>query len=179
MKKLMKKLMYTFLSQHAAVLLCVCLTTLALLGLVGPRQAAAATATTTPPSKPTPSFTPVGVTWTLTVSFLNGSRQGQSEISVMTFQPDGSLTATFPGSGLLPAINGEWQMTGRDTFHYSFIEHLVQNGQMVASLRVAIDAYLTSAQTYVAGGVGVAYSATTHQPLPGLYNVTKTTATAS
>lgn len=124
-------------------------------------------------------WTPVGHTWTLTVSFLTGSRQGQSEISLMTFQQDERLTATFPHSDQLPAIDGRWSMSGPHTFHYRFRDLLMQNGYLFGYVQVQIDAYLTSQDTYVAGGVGVIYSSATGKPLPEGYNITQTVATAS
>ena len=171
----MKKLMHALLSWRATVLMCVCLPALALFSLAGPNQAAAATVSTT---RPSPPFTPVGTTWTLTVRFLSGSRQGQSETSLMTFRPDGSLTATFPNSNLVAAIDGHWYMTGTGTFHYHFKEPLMQDGQIIAYILVNIDAYMSSTQAYTAAGVGVTYSAATGLPLAGQYNATLTLAKA-
>ena len=124
-------------------------------------------------------WTPVGRTWTLTVNFLTGSRQGQSEVSLMTFQQDEHLTATFPHSDQLPAIDGRWSMSGPHTFHYRFRDLLMQNGHLFGYVQVQVDAYLTSQDSYIAGGVGVAYSSATGKPLPGGYNITQTVATAS
>jgi len=124
-------------------------------------------------------WTPTGVTWTLTVTFLSGSRQGQSEISLMTFLPNGQLIATFPNSSLLPAIDGQWQMTAPNAFRYRFRDPLMQNGEMVAFVQVQVDACLTSQTTYEAGGVGVTYAAATGQPIAGQDGVTYTAASAS
>lgn len=98
----------------------------------------------------------------------------------MTFFANGRLTATFPGAvpPMQPAIDGKWCMTGPSTFRYQFKELITQDGKIVAYVAPHIDAYLTSATTFEAGGVGVAYSVATGQPLPGQYNVTETWATA-
>ena len=141
---------------------------------------AATPAVTALSASPETQWTPVGVTWNLTITFLKGFRQGQSETSLMTFLPDGRLTATFPASGVLPAIDGRWHMTAPNAFHYRFKDPIMQNGKMVAFVQVQVDAYLTSQHTYEAGGVGAAYSVTTGQPpIPGQYNTTQTSATVS
>lgn len=126
-------------------------------------------------------WTPIG-TWKLTVSFLTGPRKGQSEASVMTFLPGGGLTATFPGSRpvLPPAIDGRWCMTGFNAFHYQFKEPLIMKGDtLILYVATSINAYITSKTTFDAGGIGVAYSALTGKPVPGQYNVTVTSASAS
>ncbi|HEU5381893.1 MAG TPA: hypothetical protein VFV38_41255 [Ktedonobacteraceae bacterium] len=130
-------------------------------------------------------WTPTGVVWKLTVTFLAGSRHGQSEQSVMTFLRDGSLTATFPGTSasapptLPPAIDGSWCMTGINAFHYQFKDPILRAGKMVAYVAVHIEASRTSRTTFEAGGVGVAYSASSGQPIPGQYGVTQTFAVTS
>lgn len=133
------------------------------------------------------SWRPIG-TWKLTVTFVTlndgfqGSRQGQVESSLMTFLPNGRLTASLPGSSsasshpLPPVINGAWYMTGLNLFHYHFQEPLFTEGKMVAYVQVQTNATLVSPTAYVAGGVGVAYSASTGRPIAGQYNVTSTVA---
>jgi hypothetical protein len=69
-------------------------------------------------------------------------------------------------------------MTGPNAFHYQFKEPISQGSKMVAYVQVQINAVLTSATTFEAGGVGVGYSMATGLPLPGQYNVTATTALA-
>ncbi len=153
---------------------------LALASLLWTSRASAAI--TLPPAEPHPAetqWTPVGVTWTLTVKFLSGARAGQSETSLMTFLPHGRLTATFPHSSMLPAIDGRWYMTVPNAFHYRFRESLLQNGAVFAFVQVQVDACLTSQKTYEAGGVGAVYAAATGQPIAGQYNVSQTFATAS
>jgi hypothetical protein len=126
-------------------------------------------------------WTPVGVTWKLTVSFVDGARKGQSEQSIMTFLPSGQLTATFPGPTpaspptLPPAVDGRWCVTGSNTFAYTFKDPIMQNGVMVAYVQPAINAKMMSAKEYIGDGVGVAYSAMTGMPL-GQYGVTHTVA---
>ncbi len=130
------------------------------------------------------TWTPVDTTWKLTVQFLNGSRQGQSEQSIMTFRHDGSLTATFPSQTpsdpptLPPAVDGHWCMTAPNAFHYQFRDLMQQNGRTVAYVQTQISADMTSATSYIAGGIGMAYSAQSGQPLPGQYGLTRTLATA-
>lgn len=108
-------------------------------------------------------FTPVGVTWKLTVYWLTGQRAGHSETSLMTFQPGGSLTATFPGATPLdpptlpPATDGKWCMTGMDTFSYSFHDNVMQNGKLIGYVLPKVNAHLLNKKTYEAGGVGVLY----------------------
>lgn len=125
-------------------------------------------------------WSPVGKVWHLTVTFLSGSRQGQSQIQLMTFLPDGTLTTTFPGATpsapptLPPGEDGHWCFTGQNTFHYQFHDPLPQGMYVQPS----ISAYLTSPTHYEAGGVGVAYDNAGH-PLPGQYGVTQTVANAS
>jgi hypothetical protein len=137
------------------------------------------------PHTPEMSWSPTGVVWKLTVTFLSGSRQGQSEQSVMTFANNGSLTATFPGvtpdapALLAPAIDGSWCMTGVQTFRYQFKEPIVENGKMVAYVATHIEALLTSKRTFEAGGFGSAYATATGLPLPGQYNITQTFAVTS
>jgi hypothetical protein len=127
-------------------------------------------------------WTPVGFQWKLTVTFLQGSRHGQSEVSNMTFLPDGHLTATFPGSTpasppqLPPTNDGAWCMTGMNAFHYQFRETIQQRGQPVAYVQTSISADLLSATTYEAAGVGIAYSARNGQTIPNEYNLTQTVA---
>jgi hypothetical protein len=122
--------------------------------------------------------------WKLIVSFLVGSRQGQQETSYMTFSPDGKLTATFPSAtpgaldALPPAIDGKWCATGATMFAYEFRDPIMAGGHMVAYVQTALSATMTSATTYRADGVGVAYSTKTAMPLPGQYNVTRTVAVA-
>ena len=129
----------------------------------------------TPHPDDLPTWTPVGGSWNLTIQFLSGgSRQGQTERSVMTFLPDGRLTATFPDSPLLPAKDGRWFFTSPHAFHYSFEDQQPQEGIYVLT---QIDAYLISQTAYEAGGVGVVYSLATHQPVG--YNVTHTSAVLS
>lgn len=131
-------------------------------------------------------WSPVGKTWKLAVTFEMGSRAGQPpELSYMTFLPDGSLTATFPSqtSGqpdVLPAAqDGHWCSMGPALFAYTFKDPLVvKDGQMSVYVQTAISATMTSASTYTGDGVGVAYQAATAMPVPGLYNVTATTAVA-
>ena len=119
--------------------------------------------TTTPSS----DWSPIGGVWHLTVTFLKGSRQGQSEISDMTFLPTGKLTATFPGPTpsspptLPPAVDGHWCMVSPNVFEYGFKDQILVNGQLVAYVQTHIYANLTSASTYEAGGVGVGYAAAT------------------
>src|SRR5258708_3165116 len=127
---------------------------LALASLLWTSRASAAI--TLPPAEPHPAetqWTPVGVTWTLTVKFLSGARAGQSETSLITFLPH--------------------------AFHYRFRESLLQNGAVFAFVQVQVDACLTSQKTYEAGGVGAVYAAATGQPIAGQYNVSQTFATAS
>ena len=137
------------------------------------------------PPMPEMFWSPTGVVWKLTVTFLSGSRQGQSEHSVMTFARDGSLTAMFPGvtpdapALLPPAIDGSWCMTGVQTFRYQFKEPIVENGRMVAYVATHIEALHTSKTTFEAGGFGSAYAIATGQPLPGQYNITQTFAVTS
>lgn len=83
---------------------------LTVLSLLVTENAGAAVTPSTPHGVKT-RWTPTGMTWTLSVTFLSGSRQGQSEVSLMTFLPNGQLTATFPQTSQLPAIDGHWQMT--------------------------------------------------------------------
>lgn len=145
--------------------------------------------TTTPcsffPSVQETSWSPIGSVWKLTVFFLSGSRQGQSEQSLMTFSPDGSLMATFPGAtasappALPPAVDGSWCMTGINAFRYQFKDLILHSGKIVAYVATHIDANLTSKTTFEAGGVGIAYAAATGQPLPAQYGVTRTVAVAS
>ncbi len=122
--------------------------------------------------------------WKLIVSFLVGSRQGQQETSYMTFSPDGKLTATFPSAtpgapdALPPAIDGKWCATGATMFAYEFRDPIMAGGHMVAYVQTALSATMTSATTYRADGVGVAYSTKTAMPLPGQYNVPRTVAVA-
>lgn len=146
---------------------------LTLIGMTGVGSASAATTSAAHGPDET-HWTPVGVTWNLTVQFLSGSRQGQTESSIMTFLPNGRLTATFPNSTLLPAIDGRWYFTSTNAFHYSFRDQLTSEGIYVL---VQLNAYLTSKTTYEAGGVGVAYSIATNQPVG--YNVTQTSAFSS
>lgn len=134
---------------------------------------------------------PTGKFWRLTITFVplsgdfQGSRQGQVEVSLMTFRPGGKLTATFPGSSsgspptLPPAIDGTWLMTGPNAFHYQFKDPIFTGSTMVAYIQVQVDASLLSPTTYVAGGVGIAYAVATDRPLPGQYNVTSTVAIAA
>lgn len=128
---------------------------------------------------------PIGKVWKLKVIFLSGPRQGQSELSIMTFLPDGRLTATFPGplpgspATLPPAVDGKWCMTGPSIFRYQFKDPIMSNGRMVAYVLPRVNAYLTSATTYEGGSVGVAYSVATGLPIPGQYGVTQTLAVAS
>jgi len=130
-------------------------------------------------------WTPTGVVWKLTVTFLTGSRHGQSEQSVMTFSRDGSLTATFPGTNasapptLPPAIDGSWCMTGINAFHYQFKDPILHANKMVAYVAVHIEASRTSKTTFEAGGVEIAYSTSSGQPIPGQYGVTQTFAATS
>lgn len=130
-------------------------------------------------------WTPVGKQWTLTVNFLDGSRKGQSEQSIMTFGRDGSLTATFPGKTpndpptLPPVVDGHWCMTAPNAFHYQFRDLIQQNGQTVAYVQTQISADMTSAISYIAGGIGMAYAAQSGQPLPSQYGLTQTIAIAS
>lgn len=125
-------------------------------------------------------WSPVGKIWHLTVTFLSGPRQGQSEIQLMTFLPDGTLTTTFPGvtpsapPTLPPGKDGHWCFTGQNTFHYMFHDLLGQG----IYVQPSISAYLTSPTHYEAGGVGVAYDKAGH-PIPGQYGVTQTIAVAS
>src|SRR5262249_13412544 len=97
----------------------------------------------------------------------------------------GSLTATFPGATvsapptLPPAIDGSWCMTGTNAFRYQFKDLILHEGKIVAYVATHIDANLTSKTTFEAGGVGIAYSAATGQPLPAQYNVTRTIAVTS
>lgn len=133
---------------------------------------------------------PTGKHWKLAVTFVTlsdgfqGSRQGQIESSMMTFLPDGRLTATFPGPSpnapptLPPAIDGAWFMTGPSAFHYRFKDPIFAGGKMVVYVQVQINASLVSPTAFVAGGVGVAYSVATGLPIPGQYNVTSTVAVA-
>lgn len=141
---------------------------------------------------PVSQWSPVGKRWTLTVKFLSGSRanpqpdgQPASELSVMTFAADGSLTATFPGatlgapSMLPPAVDGHWCWTSANTFHYGFRD-IQMNGQTaVAYVQTQIGATMTSATIYQAGGVGVAYDAKTNKPIPQQFGVTQTIAVAT
>lgn len=130
-------------------------------------------------------WSPVGAVWNLTVKFLSGSRQNSSEISQMTFLPNGLLTATFPGAtpsappALPPVVDGRWCFTGQNAFHYQFRDVLSQGGKVVAYVQTELAAYLTSPTTYEAGGVGVVYDAKTGQPVQHAYNVSQTTAVAS
>lgn len=129
-------------------------------------------------------WSPIGVTWKLAVSFLDGARKGQSEQSIMTFLPSGQLTATFPGPTptsrptLPPAVDGRWCVTGPNTFAYVFKDPILQNGVMVAYVQPAISATLVGAKEYTGDGVGVAYSNLTGMPLMGQYGVTHTVALA-
>jgi hypothetical protein len=137
------------------------------------------------------SWSPIGKVWTLTVTFVplsgdfHGSRQGQTERSLMTFLPSGGLTATFPGSTpdapplQPPAMSGSWTMGGANAFGYQFQEPLLASGKMVAYVQVRIHASLISPTAFVAGGIGVAYSLATGLPIPGQYNVSSTTAVAA
>lgn len=136
--------------------------------------------TATPTPTPTPVlWTPEGGTWSTTVTFVNGLQAGLSETSLMIFAADGSMTATFPDSGT-SATNGGWQLisgTNINLFNYHFEENIVVNGQTVAHIHVHIYADLTSATTYVAGGIGIGYSAATGAVIPGQYSVSETLAT--
>lgn len=130
-------------------------------------------------------WTPVGPQWSLTVQFLSGSRAGQSELSLMTFASDGTLTATFPGATpsapptLPAAVDGQWCMTAPNAFHYQFRDVIKAGGQVVAYIQTQINATMTSASSYAAGGVGVGYAAKSGQPLPGQYGLTQTLATVA
>lgn len=127
-------------------------------------------------------WTPVGVRWKLTVTFVNGKRQGEIEPSIMVFLPDGTLTATFPGPtpdsppAQPPAIDGSWCMVGQNAFAYQFREPLYQGKRLVAYVQVHINAQLTSPTTYVGGGVGMVYQAGTDAPIPLQGGVTTTVA---
>jgi hypothetical protein len=129
-------------------------------------------------------WSPVGKKWKLTVTFKYGPRAGQSELSYMTFLPDGTLTATFPSPTqgqpdiLPPARDGRWCATGPAMFAYMFKDPILQSGKMIAYVQPAISARMTSATTYTGDGVGVAYETATGMPLPGQYGVTQTTAVA-
>ena len=132
-------------------------------------------------AQPASSWTPIGVQWRLLVTFLVGPRQGQTEVSLMTFACDGTLTASFPGATpadppvLPPTSDGQWEMTSSHAFRYQFRESLGQ-GATAMVIQVTVNALLTSPTTYVAGGIGIAYVTKSNQPLPGQYNVSQTTA---
>lgn len=127
------------------------------------------------------SWTPTGVKWRLRVTFLIGPRQGQTEVSLMTFACNGTLTEAFPSAVpgdpaiLTPTSDGQWEMTGPRAFRYAFRETLGQ-GTSAISVHVTVDAVLTGPTAYVAGGIGVVYTAKNNQPLPGQYNVSQTVA---
>lgn len=130
---------------------------------------------------------PCGKVWKLVVTAADGNRQGQHWPAMMTFNPNGSMTATFPGASpddppaQPSAFDGQWWMTGASTFHYRFRDPIYTDGltgQMVAYVQVEQDAYLTSSTTFVSGGVGVAYAVSTGLPIAGQYGVTSTTAVA-
>ncbi len=125
------------------------------------------------PVPPITALSPVGK-WNLTVTFIKGSRAGKTESSVMTFLPGGIAKAEFPGSSL-PSTTGVWSMVEPAAFQYHFDDHLVVNGQAIY-VSTHITANLTKPNTYVAGGIGIAYLEKTHQPV-GDYNVTLTDAT--
>lgn len=132
-------------------------------------------------AQPASSWTPTGRQWRLLVTFLAGPRQGQTEVSLMTFACDGTLTASFPGAtpadppALPPTSDGQWEMTSPRAFHYQFRESLGQ-GATAMVIQVTVNALLTSPTTYVAGGIGIAYGTKSNQPLPGQYNVSQTIA---
>lgn len=174
----MKKNQWMQRRKSGAMIFGVAILLLVVLSLLLTDHAGAAVTPPTPHAVKT-RWTPTGVTWTLAVTFLSGSRKGQSEVSLMTFLPNGQLTATFPQTSLLPAIDGHWQMTAPHAFHYRFREPLMQNGEMVAYVQVQVDAIATSQTTYEAGGVGVTYAAATGQPIAGQDGVTYTAASAS
>ena len=102
----------------------------------------------------------------------------------MIFAPTGTITATFPDASasapptLPPARGGHWCMTGSNTFQYAFRDSLQWGGPQVTYVQTFIVAYLTSATTYEAGGIGVAYNVQTGQPIPQDYNITLTFAHA-
>jgi hypothetical protein len=131
-------------------------------------------------------WTPMGRQWLLTVTFValpapfEGSRSGTHETSVMTFLPDGRLTATFPGPTpdapptLPPGVDGLWSMTGPATFRYRFRDPV----SPTAYVQVDSSASLISPTAFLAGGVGVLCSTFTGMPVNERYNVTSTVAIA-
>jgi hypothetical protein len=125
-------------------------------------------------------WTPVGKIWHLTVKFLSGARQNQSQVQLMTFLSDGTLTTTFPGATpfapptLPPGEDGHWCFTGQNTFHYIFHDPLGQGMYVQPS----ISAFMTTPNHYEAAGVGVAYDKS-GRPIPGQYGVTQTIANAA
>lgn len=128
---------------------------LALTGGTSRAWAVAPTPSTATPrvheSVPLAMWTPVGKTWELTITFLDGEKAGQSETSLMQFFANGGLSASFPGSSLPATSQGSWHFVGPNVFQYAFLEDLGS-----VSIQAYVVASLTSATTYAGAGVGVA-----------------------